>query len=164
MAGQRAATRRTFLYTQKVPKASLRGHRRRPRASTPPTGTAGDPKNSRRERCLGDPRSRGVESPSEDAEVDEGWALLRAVTGERLSVTPIPAPPDPALLDVLGAPKSRLVLSGDLGRPVTPLLRDPFTRWERPVDLVLMESTYGAREHGCGQAAPSAAPRRSSST
>src|SRR5690606_35148900 len=53
----------------------------------------------------------------------------------------------------IGAPKSRLVLSGDLGRPGTPLLRDPFTRWERPVDLVLMESTYGAREHGCGQAA-----------
>jgi len=34
-------------------------------------------------------------------DLDEGWALLRAVTGERLSVTPIPAPPDPALLDVL---------------------------------------------------------------
>jgi metallo-beta-lactamase family protein len=51
---------------------------------------------------------------------------------------------------------SRIVLSGDLGRPGTPLLRDPFTAWgnEREVDLVVMESTYGAREHACshGQA------------
>ena len=44
---------------------------------------------------------------------------------------------------------SRLVLSGDLGRPGTPLLRDPFTDWPAPVDLVVMESTYGSREHSC---------------
>jgi len=43
----------------------------------------------------------------------------------------------------------RLIVSGDLGRPGTPILRDPFTGWERyrPVDLVVMESTYGDREH-----------------
>jgi len=48
--------------------------------------------------------------------------------------------------------KSRLVLSGDLGRPGTPLLRDPFTAWPAPVDLVVMESTYGSREHPCSPA------------
>ncbi len=45
--------------------------------------------------------------------------------------------------------KSRVVLSGDLGRPDSPILRDPNTRWDagRPVDVVVMESTYGARSH-----------------
>jgi metallo-beta-lactamase family protein len=45
--------------------------------------------------------------------------------------------------------KTRLIHSGDLGRPSSPLLRDPNTAWsaERPVDLVVMESTYGDREH-----------------
>lgn len=45
--------------------------------------------------------------------------------------------------------KSRVILSGDLGRPGTPLLRDPNTAWStgRPVDLVVMESTYGDGEH-----------------
>ncbi len=48
--------------------------------------------------------------------------------------------------------KSRVILSGDLGRPGAPLLRDPFTAWPsgRPVDLVVMESTYGEREHEHG--------------
>lgn len=46
-------------------------------------------------------------------------------------------------------PKSRVICSGDLGRPDSPLLRDPNTTWAegRPVDVVVMESTYGAREH-----------------
>ncbi|MCW5830828.1 MAG: MBL fold metallo-hydrolase [Labilithrix sp.] len=44
---------------------------------------------------------------------------------------------------------SRVILSGDLGRPDSPILRDPNTVWagDRPVDVVVMESTYGAREH-----------------
>lgn len=45
--------------------------------------------------------------------------------------------------------QARLVLSGDLGRPGIPILRDPFSAWDPgpPVDLVLMESTYGDRAH-----------------
>lgn len=45
--------------------------------------------------------------------------------------------------------KSRVIISGDLGRPDSPILKDAFTGWqnERAVDLVLMESTYGARNH-----------------
>lgn len=46
--------------------------------------------------------------------------------------------------------RSRVILSGDLGRPDSPILRDPNTSWDasRPVDVVVMESTYGSREHG----------------
>ena len=45
---------------------------------------------------------------------------------------------------------ARVIVSGDLGRPGTPLLRDYETgyRNHRPVDLVVMESTYGDRSHG----------------
>ncbi|MBL8716802.1 MAG: MBL fold metallo-hydrolase [Myxococcales bacterium] len=46
--------------------------------------------------------------------------------------------------------RARVVLSGDLGRPDSPILRDPNTEWARdvgPVDLLVMESTYGSREH-----------------
>jgi metallo-beta-lactamase family protein len=45
--------------------------------------------------------------------------------------------------------KSRVICSGDLGRPDTPILREYNTRWDegQPVDLVVMESTYGDREH-----------------
>src|SRR5690606_35100494 len=45
---------------------------------------------------------------------------------------------------------SRVICSGDLGRPNSPLLRDYNTRWtaDRPVDLVVLETTYGDREHG----------------
>ncbi len=44
---------------------------------------------------------------------------------------------------------SRVVVSGDLGRPNSPILRDANERWrdERPVDVVVMESTYGSRSH-----------------
>lgn len=54
----------------------------------------------------------------------------------------------------LTSPKSRVILSGDLGRPGSPLLRDYNTTWRqgRPVDLVLMESTYGDDEHAHGHA------------
>lgn len=45
--------------------------------------------------------------------------------------------------------RSRVIVSGDLGRPDSPILRDPNTTWAagRPVDVVVLESTYGAREH-----------------
>ena len=45
--------------------------------------------------------------------------------------------------------EARVIVSGDLGRPGIPILRDPFTGWdpEPAVDLVLMESTYGDRSH-----------------
>jgi metallo-beta-lactamase family protein len=45
--------------------------------------------------------------------------------------------------------QSRVIVSGDLGRPNSPILKDAFTKWPdtRPVDLVVMESTYGSRDH-----------------
>jgi len=45
--------------------------------------------------------------------------------------------------------KSRVIFSGDLGRPNSPLLRDYNRNWssERALDLVVVESTYGDREH-----------------
>ncbi len=53
-----------------------------------------------------------------------------------------------ASIDVVST-KSRVILSGDLGRPHSPLLRDAFTGWstDRAVDVVVMESTYGERDH-----------------
>lgn len=47
------------------------------------------------------------------------------------------------------SPGARVIFSGDLGRPGSPILRDFNTRWSdaRPVDLVVMESTYGDRVH-----------------
>lgn len=45
---------------------------------------------------------------------------------------------------------SRVILSGDLGRPDSPLLRDYCEDWgARPADVVVMESTYGDQEHRC---------------
>jgi metallo-beta-lactamase family protein len=48
--------------------------------------------------------------------------------------------------------RSRVICSGDLGRPGSPLLPDYNTAWRngRPVDLVLMESTYGDQDHQHG--------------
>lgn len=48
--------------------------------------------------------------------------------------------------------KSRVILSGDLGRPNSPILRDPNGTWseDRPVDLVVVESTYGDATHAHG--------------
>jgi metallo-beta-lactamase family protein len=56
-----------------------------------------------------------------------------------------------ASIDLAGR-QSRVIVSGDLGRPGTPLLRDAFTAWpsDRPVDVVVMESTYGERDHQHG--------------
>jgi metallo-beta-lactamase family protein len=44
-----------------------------------------------------------------------------------------------------GGPATTLVFSGDLGRPGTPILRDPTVQSE--ADYVVVESTYGGREH-----------------
>jgi metallo-beta-lactamase family protein len=45
--------------------------------------------------------------------------------------------------------KSRVICSGDLGRPNSPLLRDYNKTWSngRTLDLVVVESTYGDRQH-----------------
>ena len=47
--------------------------------------------------------------------------------------------------NVRGGPELRIVFSGDLGRPGTPILRDPTVVTE--ADYLLVESTYGGREH-----------------
>jgi metallo-beta-lactamase family protein len=44
-----------------------------------------------------------------------------------------------------GKPDRRLVFSGDLGRPGTPIIRDPTVVTD--ADYVIVESTYGGREH-----------------
>jgi metallo-beta-lactamase family protein len=52
----------------------------------------------------------------------------------------------------LSSAKSRVICSGDLGRPDSPLMRDYNTSWRRGklVDLVVMESTYADEEHAQG--------------
>ncbi|MCB9473086.1 MAG: MBL fold metallo-hydrolase [Candidatus Delongbacteria bacterium] len=50
-----------------------------------------------------------------------------------------------------GGRTRRVIYSGDMGRFGMPILRDPFLQFspeEREPDLLLMESTYGDREHG----------------
>ena len=44
-----------------------------------------------------------------------------------------------------GTPDRIIVFSGDIGRPNTPIIRDPTVM--NDADYVLMESTYGGREH-----------------
>jgi metallo-beta-lactamase family protein len=53
-----------------------------------------------------------------------------------------------ASVELVG-PGARIIVSGDLGRPGTPLLRDYHRAFPpgQPVDLVVLESTYGDREH-----------------
>lgn len=53
-----------------------------------------------------------------------------------------------ASVEVVSA-ASRIIVSGDLGRPDTPILRPYNEAWDpgRPVDLVVLETTYGDREH-----------------
>ncbi len=50
-----------------------------------------------------------------------------------------------------GADERIIVCSGDLGRPGTPILRDPTALAD--ADYVLVESTYGGREHEPGEEA-----------
>jgi metallo-beta-lactamase family protein len=51
-----------------------------------------------------------------------------------------------------GSDRCRIVFSGDLGRPNTPIIRDP-TAIRNGADYVLVESTYGGREHEPAQEA-----------
>lgn len=53
--------------------------------------------------------------------------------------------------DEPGGPPTTIVFSGDLGRPHTPILRDPTP--ESGADYVVVESTYGGREHEPGDEA-----------
>nr|MDP9482975.1 MBL fold metallo-hydrolase [Chloroflexota bacterium] len=64
--------------------------------------------------------------------VDAGHILGSAIIRLRVS-------------DREGGPERRVVFSGDLGRPGTPILRDPAIVTD--ADYVLVESTYGGREH-----------------
>lgn len=50
-----------------------------------------------------------------------------------------------------GGPERTIVFSGDLGRPGTPIIRDPTVVSD--ADYVLIESTYGGREHEPGDEA-----------
>ena len=50
-----------------------------------------------------------------------------------------------------GGEERHLVFSGDLGRPGTPILRDPTPLTD--ADYVLVESTYGGREHEASEEA-----------
>jgi metallo-beta-lactamase family protein len=53
-------------------------------------------------------------------------------------------------LEIEGTPSRSLVVSGDLGRPVHPLLRPPAP--PGPADALLVESTYGDRVHSEAEA------------
>lgn len=53
-----------------------------------------------------------------------------------------------AVLDLAGGP--RIVVSGDLGRPSHPLLRPPDPLTGLDADWLLVESTYGDRDHDDG--------------
>ena len=55
------------------------------------------------------------------------------------------------VVDHEGGQERTIVCSGDLGRPATPILRDPTVL--RDADYVLVESTYGGREHEPGEEA-----------
>lgn len=49
------------------------------------------------------------------------------------------------VIDREGDPERRVVFSGDLGRPATPIIRDPTAVTD--ADYLFVESTYGGREH-----------------
>jgi len=70
--------------------------------------------------------------------VDAGHILGSAIIRLRVS-------------DREGGQERIIVCSGDLGRPGTPILRDPTTLTD--ADYVLVESTYGGREHEPGDEA-----------
>jgi metallo-beta-lactamase family protein len=70
--------------------------------------------------------------------VDAGHILGSAIIRLRVS-------------DREGGPERQIVFSGDLGRPGTPILRDPAVVTD--ADYVLVESTYGGREHEPGDEA-----------
>lgn len=43
--------------------------------------------------------------------------------------------------------ETRVIFSGDIGVPRTPIIRDPFTAWDSTCSAVVIESTYGNRIH-----------------
>ena len=55
------------------------------------------------------------------------------------------------VVDREGGPERTIVFSGDLGRPGTPIIRDPTVLTD--ADYVLIETTYGGREHEPGDEA-----------
>jgi metallo-beta-lactamase family protein len=40
-----------------------------------------------------------------------------------------------------------IVFSGDIGSEKTPIIRDPFCKWQEGIDAIVIESTYGSRIH-----------------
>ena len=72
------------------------------------------------------PVANGVRATFYDAGHILGSAMIRVVASD-------------------GGVERVIVFSGDIGRPGTPIIRDPSTFTD--ADYVLMESTYGGREH-----------------
>ncbi len=91
------------------------------------------------ERCLRQFVTLGYERPMP---VADGVTLTFYDAGHILGAAQV-------LLEVIdredGGKKKRLLFSGDIGRGGNEILRDPAV--VRDVDFVLMESTYGGREH-----------------
>lgn len=72
--------------------------------------------------------ARGIQAVFRDAGHILGSAIIQVDAGDA------------------AGPQRRIVFSGDLGRPGTPIIRDP-TAIIDGADYVLVESTYGGREH-----------------
>ena len=109
-----------------------------------------DAERANRKRKPGEPEALPLYTRDD---VEDAMAQVRSLRYD--TRTPILAGVDIAFRDaghILGssivelwADGKKLVFSGDLGPKETPILRDPET--VRDADLVLMESTYGDRNH-----------------
>ena len=109
-----------------------------------------DAERANRKRKPGEPEAQPLYTRDD---VEDAMAQVRSLRYD--TRTPILAGVDIAFRDaghILGssivelwADGKKLVFSGDLGPKGTPILRDPET--VRDADLVLMESTYGDRNH-----------------
>jgi metallo-beta-lactamase family protein len=73
--------------------------------------------------------------------LDESW---EAATGLRVSLSPSGHMLGSSFVRIEGGSKS-IVFSGDIGRPVDPILKAPAT--VRGADWLVVESTYGDRSH-----------------
>ena len=102
----------------------------------------------------------GVEEPLYTTE--DAITIIKQLTGVRYRETIEPAPGVRACFydagHILGSAflelevkedgkKTRLVFSGDIGRPNALLVEDPDTPLIEPADFLFLESTYGDREH-----------------